>query len=83
MTARDHIVSFVDAGVCAIDMGDIYTGVEERVGVALHREEGIMHQSGGSGMGDVDRARIHTKLVPDLDVLDRINATYVEVRVTI
>jgi aryl-alcohol dehydrogenase-like predicted oxidoreductase len=50
----------------ALDMGDIYTGVEERVGSWLAaRSE--------SARG----TRIHTKLVPDLADLPRVGRSYV------
>lgn len=50
-----------DAGVTAFDCGDIYTGVEEVYGkmMAAHMERG----------GKRRDMAIHTKLVPDLDVI--------------
>ena len=50
-----------DAGVTAFDCGDIYTGVEEVYGkmMAAHMERG----------GKRRDMAIHTKLVPDLDVV--------------
>lgn len=49
-----------------LDMADIYTGVEELVGSWLAaRSEGAM------------ATRIHTKLVPDLDDLSRVDRAYV------
>jgi len=53
-------------GMTTLDMGDIYTGVEELVGDSI-AQRGVR----------VPAAQIHTKLVPDLDLLDgKIDAAY-------
>lgn len=62
----------VDMGVRCFDCGDIYTGVEELYGRALRA-----HCLRG---GRPDDIRIHTKLVPDLDVIRNggVDAAYME-----
>ncbi len=54
-----------DAGITVVDCADIYTGVEELVGEFR------------AARGDLDRFKVHTKFVPDLAVLPRIDRTYV------
>ena len=53
-----------------LDMADIYTGVEERVGRWL-----------ASRAGDAPAVRIHTKFVPDLAALSRVDRHWVEASV--
>lgn len=53
----------VDAGLTTFDCGDIYVGVEELFGKLRHAVSGI---------------QVHTKLVPDLEALPRIDRAYVE-----
>ncbi|HXW19474.1 MAG TPA: aldo/keto reductase, partial [Roseiarcus sp.] len=74
-TSADPIpamIAFADAGVTTFDCADIYTGVEETIGrfrrryLALRGEEALR------------RIRIHTKFVPDLDLLPRIAKRDVE-----
>jgi aryl-alcohol dehydrogenase-like predicted oxidoreductase len=74
-TSADPIldmIAFADAGVTTFDCADIYTGVEETIGrfrrryFALRGEEALR------------RIRIHTKFVPDLDLLPRISKRDVE-----
>ena len=57
-----------------VDMGDIYTGVEELVGESVARHIAV------AGDESISRdVRIHTKLVPDLDLLaGGISADYCE-----
>lgn len=49
-------------GACAFDCGDIYAGVEERLGRFLASAR-------AAGVPGAASARMHTKLVPDLDRL--------------
>ena len=51
------IPEFVEAGITTFDCADIYTGVEALIGESIAR-----HQL-------ADKIRVHTKLVPDLDLL--------------
>lgn len=57
-------------GPCVLDMADIYTGVEERVGSWLTRRP--------AGQRSV---RIHTKFVPDLGALGRVDRPWVQASV--
>lgn len=53
-----HMVSFVDAGITAFDCGDVYYGVEERIGRFIERfrrERGVDAAS---------KVAVHTKYIP-------------------
>jgi aryl-alcohol dehydrogenase-like predicted oxidoreductase len=65
--ATRDMARFVDAGITTFDCADIYTGVEELIG--RFRREFPEHAR---------RVRVHTKFVPDLDDLGRVDARYVE-----
>ncbi|EPE96302.1 aldo/keto reductase [Rhizobium grahamii] len=69
--AVDDLIAAFDAGITTYDCADIYTGVEELIGavrVKLAAERGL----------DVAaRMKVHTKLVPDLEVLPRISRAYI------
>lgn len=65
--ALRDMAAFEAGGVVTFDCADIYTGVEAILG-----EYRKMRPS------DVPRMRVHTKFVPDLDVLPCINKRYVE-----
>jgi aryl-alcohol dehydrogenase-like predicted oxidoreductase len=66
------MVAFADAGITTFDCADIYTGVEEMIGrFRLHYRE-LRGQEG------LDRIKIHTKFVPDLDILPVITKADVE-----
>jgi aryl-alcohol dehydrogenase-like predicted oxidoreductase len=60
-----------DAGLTAFDCADIYTGVEERIGAFRAAT------SAKYGAERLARLKVHTKFVPDLDVLPRIDKAYV------
>ena len=64
-TLLRELERFVEAGLSTFDCADIYTGVEELLG-ALIRRVGPR------------RVRVHTKLVPDLQDLARVDRAYVE-----
>jgi aryl-alcohol dehydrogenase-like predicted oxidoreductase len=66
------MIAFADAGITTFDCADIYTGVEELIGAfrARYRDQ--------RGQQALDRIRVHTKFVPDLDILPRISKPYVE-----
>jgi aryl-alcohol dehydrogenase-like predicted oxidoreductase len=59
--ALDDMHAYVRAGITTFDCADIYTGVEELIGVYLraHGTEGV---------------QVHTKCVPDLPLLDTLTA---------
>ncbi|WP_373505518.1 aldo/keto reductase [Aestuariivirga sp.] len=66
------MIAFADAGITTFDCADIYTGVEDLIGAfrARYRNE--------RGAEALSRIRVHTKFVPDLHMLPRIDKTYVE-----
>jgi len=63
---------FVSVGIDTFDCADIYTGVERLIGEFVARTS----QQQGSEMAS--KIKIHTKLVPDLDVLETCDASYLE-----
>ena len=70
-TAGD-MVAFADAGITTFDCADIYTGVEDMIGEFRQR---YRMQRGDAALNGI---RVHTKFVPDLDMLPRITRSYVE-----
>ncbi len=66
------MLAYADAGITTFDCADIYTGVEELVGRfrMAYREL--------RGTEALERIKVHTKFVPDRDVLPRITRSYVE-----
>lgn len=72
---RDEVIEWLfqlaEAGFTTYDCGDIYSGVEELLGEFGDRYRGRF--------GSQARAlQVHTKFVPDLDVLPAISRNYVE-----
>lgn len=61
------MAAFVDAGIVAFDCADIYTGVEEMIGSFLARLAAARGAAAAAGV------RVHTKYVPDLGALARID----------
>jgi aryl-alcohol dehydrogenase-like predicted oxidoreductase len=68
-SSRRFLSDLVDRGLTTFDCADIYTGVEEMLGDFLRH-----HRSSRPGIP----VQIHTKFVPDLDVLPSIDRSYVE-----
>jgi aryl-alcohol dehydrogenase-like predicted oxidoreductase len=66
------LCAYADAGITAFDCADIYTGVEETIG-RFRAEYGRTR-----GSEALARIKVHTKLVPDLDILGRITKQDVE-----
>jgi aryl-alcohol dehydrogenase-like predicted oxidoreductase len=64
--------AFVDAGITTFDCADIYTGVEEMIGYFI---EDLRRRRGSLV---ADRVVVHTKLVPDLALLENISAADLE-----
>ena len=62
--------AFAEAGITAFDCADIYTGVEALIGRFL-REWRARHGAGAA-------VRVHTKCVPDLDLLPRLTRADLE-----
>jgi len=61
------MTAFVEAGLTTFDCADIYTGVETLIGDFRSRHPSL-----------AKRVQIHTKFVPDLENLARVNEAYVE-----
>jgi aryl-alcohol dehydrogenase-like predicted oxidoreductase len=65
------MAAFLDAGITAFDCADIYTGVEDLIGRFRAR------LAAERGPAALRALKVHTKLVPDLAVLPRIDRGYV------
>lgn len=65
--ADRDMAAFVEAGVTTFDCADIYTGVEAMIGSFRARHPVLGAQ-----------LQVHTKFVPDLTELDRVDDEYVE-----
>ncbi|HET6160151.1 MAG TPA: aldo/keto reductase [Dongiaceae bacterium] len=66
------MIAFADAGITTFDCADIYTGVEELIGQFRARYRDLR------GQAALNRIKVHTKFVPDLEVLPHISKSYVE-----
>lgn len=66
------MAAFLDAGVTTFDCADIYVGVEEMIGAFI---ADLRAQRGAAA---ADRVRVHTKLVPDLSLLETISGAEIE-----
>jgi aryl-alcohol dehydrogenase-like predicted oxidoreductase len=64
---HDDLIAAFDAGIFTFDCADIYTGVEELYGEM--RERLIATR----GIEAAKRLRVHTKFVPDLDILHELS----------
>lgn len=70
--AVEDLIAAFDAGVTTFDCADIYTGVEELYGALRERLRA------SRGEDAARRLRVHTKLVPDLEILSRIRRADIE-----
>jgi aryl-alcohol dehydrogenase-like predicted oxidoreductase len=70
--AIEDMTAFADAGITTFDCADIYTGVEALVGRFRLR------YGERRGAEALRRIRVHTKFVPDRDLLPRISGADVE-----
>ncbi len=70
--AVDDLTAAFDAGLTTYDCADIYTGVEEIIGDFRTK----LAQTRGSEVAA--QVKVHTKMVPDLDVLPKISKAYVQ-----
>jgi aryl-alcohol dehydrogenase-like predicted oxidoreductase len=68
---ESDLLAYYQAGITTFDCADIYTGVEEMIGAF---RQSVTDRLGAAAL---DRLKVHTKFVPDLDVLPRIDRTYV------
>ena len=66
------LIAFADAGITSFDCADIYTGVENIIG---EFRTAYGHVRGSEALA---RIKVHTKFVPDLDILPRITKGHVE-----
>ncbi|WP_187972961.1 aldo/keto reductase [Aquibium microcysteis] len=71
-TAVEDMVAFADGGIVTFDCADIYTGVEELIGRFRMRYRDLR------GADALRAVHVHTKCVPDLDLLHRIRKADVE-----
>ncbi|MBL0371987.1 aldo/keto reductase [Rhizobium sp. KVB221] len=69
--AVSDLVAAFDAGITTYDCADIYTGVEELIG------EARLKLANDRGADAAAKMKVHTKFVPDLEVLPRISRDYV------
>ncbi len=65
-------LTFIESGISTLDFGDIYTGVEELIGRAIH----TLRDRYGSGARDM--VQLHTKYVPNQASLENYDANGVE-----
>src|SRR5271169_214233 len=65
--AIDSLIAAFDAGVTTFDCADIYTGVEELIGAFRARVAEL------KGRDAAKTIHVHTKLVPDLAALRKID----------
>ncbi|MEJ1160062.1 aldo/keto reductase [Prosthecomicrobium sp. N25] len=70
--AVDDMAAFLDAGVTTFDCADIYTGVEEMIG--LFRER-LRRERGEAALAGL---KVHTKYVPDWSTLGSLRRADVE-----
>lgn len=63
------MLAFVEAGINTFDCADIYTGVEELIGLFMRENSARVHPSA---------VKIHTKYVPDYDELATLTKAKVE-----
>lgn len=70
--AMADMTAFADSGITTFDCADIYTGVEQLIG------EFRAHYRNLRGQEALDKVHVHTKFVPDLDILAHIRKQNVE-----
>ncbi|HET9067658.1 MAG TPA: aldo/keto reductase, partial [Amaricoccus sp.] len=70
--AVEDLLAFADAGITTFDCADIYTGVEELLGAFRARWRELR------GAEALTRIKVHTKCVPDLDLLPRLRRADIE-----
>ncbi|MFN3548256.1 MAG: aldo/keto reductase [Mesorhizobium sp.] len=71
-TAIEDMVAFADGGIVTFDCADIYTGVEDLIGQFRMRYRDLR------GAEALRAVHVHTKCVPDLDLLPRIRKSDIE-----
>src|SRR5580700_6734646 len=71
-TVTDDLLAYYQAGITTFDCADIYTGVEELIGI--FRVQTLRRH----GAAALDKLKVHTKFVPDIEILPRIDKNYVQ-----
>ncbi|HUG62401.1 MAG TPA: aldo/keto reductase [Methylomirabilota bacterium] len=69
--AVEDLAAFCEAGIVTFDCADIYTGVEDLIGTFRERHA---RRHGEAALAGV---KVHTKLVPDLDLLPTLKRHHV------
>ena len=69
--AVEDLIATFESGITTFDCADIYTGVEVLFGSFRTR---LIDRN---GMDAAERLKIHTKLVPDLDILPHLNRAHI------
>jgi len=69
--AVDDLIASAEAQITSFDCADIYTGVEEIIG---EFRTAYRNKHGAEALG---RIKVHTKFVPDLDILPKISKSHV------
>ncbi|HWE46343.1 MAG TPA: aldo/keto reductase [Caulobacteraceae bacterium] len=70
-SVESDLLAYFEGGITTFDCADIYNGVEEKYGAF---RETVRRRLGAEALS---RLKIHTKFVPDLDVLPVIDKAYV------
>jgi aryl-alcohol dehydrogenase-like predicted oxidoreductase len=70
--ALEDMRLYLQAGITTFDCADIYTGVEALIGEFMRRHRTDIEK------GDLPQVQIHTKYVPDLDLLPALKKRDVE-----
>jgi aryl-alcohol dehydrogenase-like predicted oxidoreductase len=70
--AITDLIASADTGITSFDCADIYTGVEEILGEFRTSYKGLR------GAEALSRIKVHTKFVPDLDILPKIRKGHVQ-----
>jgi aryl-alcohol dehydrogenase-like predicted oxidoreductase len=66
------MIAFADAGITSFDCADIYTGVENIIGEFRTAYRDVR------GTEALSHIKVHTKFVPDLDILPKITRGHVQ-----
>lgn len=69
--AMKDMLKYLENGITTFDCADIYTGVEELIGDFFLKYKTSIGKT-------LPSLKVHTKFVPDLDMLDKISGKYVE-----
>jgi aryl-alcohol dehydrogenase-like predicted oxidoreductase len=69
--AVNDLIASAEAGITTFDCADIYTGVEEIIG---EFRSAYANKRGAQALA---RIKVHTKFVPDLDILAKISKAHV------